>query len=58
MLPAILWIILVTAGFTHTCICHGQPRSPENAPAHFIAIIISAALLYWGGFFNSLLGIQ
>ena len=51
--PQIIWIVLATAGLTHSLIQHGKPKTGKyNFPAHLIAAALVAALLWWGGFFG------
>lgn len=58
VIPQIIWIVLASASLTHTLINHGKPRGEENFGTHLVAVALVAAVLYWGGFFNSLLGVQ
>lgn len=53
-LPQIIWIVLVAASVTKSCMNHGKPRTGvDSGPASIIAAAIMAAILWWGGFFSS-----
>jgi len=53
MLPQLIIIMLWMLGLGIMMSKHGRPKKGnENAWAHLISIVITAAILCWGGFFD------
>jgi hypothetical protein len=58
MLPQLIYLVLVALGCGIAINEHGTPRTGNhNCIGHFIGISIGFALLYWGGFWDVLLGL-
>ena len=56
MIPQILLIILLTMGLTIDLVKHGEKKEKKyNAWITLISTVILTLLLYWGGFWKSLL---
>lgn len=53
MIPQLLAIILMTLGLGMNIAAHKKERTPTNAWTSFVAVIIWATILYWGGFFDN-----
>ncbi len=52
--PQIIWLIWVFISLLIYAHEHGKPKTGEYSfPTAFVAILISASLLYWGGFFTA-----
>lgn len=57
ILPQIIYFALIMISLGMSMVNHGKPREgKENFFIHLAAIIMAAAILYWGGFFDVLLG--
>lgn len=56
MIPQIIFLILSVVGFGMSIVLHSKPRTPHNFYSGLIATCITYALLFWGGFFDKLLG--
>ena len=50
--PQIIWIALSCLGLGLAIAKHGEPREPYDATAVAVSFVISATLLWWGGFFG------
>ena len=50
--PQIIMLILLGISLFNHIYNHGKEHPPYNGPLNLLECIISAALLYWGGFFG------
>lgn len=50
--PQIIWLVLVAASVGLHIAKHGDRREPYSMWNSLADASLSAALLYWGGFFN------
>lgn len=56
MIPQIIVLGLTFLGIGSQMVKHGKPKEGnESFWTHLIAVIITYSLLYWGGFFDSML---
>ena len=57
-LPQLLWIALMALALGVALAKNGQPETgTHRLHVTVLAVAIQAGLLYWGGFFNQLLGL-
>lgn len=50
--PAIITIVLMSAGLLLTAHDHGKPRKPNNFWTTLLSTAITLGLLLWGGYFK------
>lgn len=50
--PQGIMVVLLLLGTGSSIAKHGQPHDPYNGGMSFVSLLITLALLYWGGFFN------
>jgi len=56
MLPQLIYLAFVFLGLGITMVNHGKPRSAEDFWTTLIAQVLTVLLLWWGGFFDPLIG--
>ena len=51
--PQLFWCVFVIVTVVHEITMHGKPKKGEHDAVMYVLVtLISAALLYWGGFFG------
>jgi hypothetical protein len=50
--PQIIMIVLLALGVGISIASHGKPRPPHHGIASAVGAGVTAALLWWGGFFG------
>lgn len=56
MAPQIIYICLLVVGPTVALVKHGEPQGKHNFWTSLVASAVTAAILWWGGFFAPLGG--
>lgn len=54
--PALIVLFLEVLGLVIAVAKHGEPRDNVNALYVLISFVLTTALLWWGGFFDCLIG--
>lgn len=50
--PQGIWLALIALALLDAAVNNGKPREPKSFDSVFASVLLSAILLYWGGFFS------